>query len=215
MTADQRVVNGVPVGEVGRSTIVKLTRRLVVPLSVLLFLNAIDRTNISFIAQSLEHDIGLSASAYGLGVSIFFAGYLALQIPSVLLLRRIGMGPWLLCIGLLWGSAAIATAFVVDHYQYWAARAVLGIAEAGFAPGVIFYLSRWIPADHRSRSLAVVMMAVPVSMIVSGPLSVWLLSMNVLDIPAWRWMLLAEGVPTLIVGVLAFHLFREQVERAP
>lgn len=194
------------------AAIIRRTRlRLLCPLLALLLLSTVDRSNISFAALQMNAALGLTAETYGFGVSIFFVGYILIQWPSLWLLQRIGMGRWvLLCAG-IWGLAATGLALVNSAGAFYALRLLLGIAEGGFAPGVMFYLAQWIPARHRAGAIATFMLAVPVSAIVGGPLAGWLMSVgNPLDWPGWRFMLMVEGLPTILLAVAAWRLLPDR-----
>jgi ACS family tartrate transporter-like MFS transporter len=192
------------------SAIRKITLRLVLPLAVLLLLNSIDRVNISFAALRMNAELGLTPQSYGLAVSLFFVGYLAFQIPSLLLLKRYGMRRWLFCCSLIWGIAATASAFVATPAALGVIRVVLGAAEGGFAPGLVYYLTHWMPSRYRATAISKVMVAVPASVIIGGPLSGWLMSIsNPLHMAGWRWMLLVEGIPTVLLAVSVLWLFAD------
>jgi MFS transporter, ACS family, tartrate transporter len=194
----------------------KITIRLVVPLLALLLLNSIDRVNMSFAALQMNADLGLTPKTYGLAVSWFFVGYILLQIPSIWLLQRIGMRRWVFTIALLWGLAATAMAFVQSKEQLYLLRIVIGIAEGGYAPGLVWYLSQWMPARYRASSIGIVMLAVPISVIAGAPLSGWLMSgANAFGWPGWRWMFLVEGLPTIILATAALKLFVDAPKDAP
>jgi MFS family permease len=193
----------------------KITVRLVAPLAALLLLNSIDRVNISFAALRMNADLALTPQSYGLAVSLFFVGYLALQIPSMLLLKRFGMRRWLFCIALMWGCAATLTAFVTSPAALNVMRMILGAAEGGFAPGLVYYLARWMPQRYRARAISKIMVAVPVSVIVGGPLSGWLMSQNnPLQVAGWRWMMLIEGAPTIALAIAVLWLFADSPGKA-
>jgi ACS family tartrate transporter-like MFS transporter len=193
------------------ATIRKTKLRLLTPLLALLFLSTIDRANISFAALQMNGELGLNAETYGFGVSIFFVGYILIQWPSLWLLQRFGMRRWVfLCAG-VWGIAAAGLAFVNSANSFYALRLLLGIAEGGFAPGVMFYLAQWIPARYRAGAISTFMLAVPVSAIFGSPLAGWLMSVtNPLDWPGWRWMLLVEGAPTLLLAVASLWLLPDR-----
>jgi ACS family tartrate transporter-like MFS transporter len=181
------------------------------PLLALLFLSTIDRANISFAALQMNSELGLSPETYGFGVSIFFAGYILIQWPSLWLLQRIGMRRWVFAVAVVWGLAATGLAFVHSASAFYALRLLLGIAEGGFAPGVMFYLSQWIPRRYRAGAISTFMLAVPVSSIVGGPLAGWLMSAgNPVEWAGWRWMLLIEGTPTLLVALAALMLIPDR-----
>ena len=189
--------------------------RLVTPLLLLLFLSTIDRANVSFAALQMNEALGLTAETYGIGVSLFFVGYIIIQLPSLWLLQRIGMRRWLFLISLVWGLAATGMAFVHSREMFYALRVILGIAEGGYAPGLMLYLAQWIPRSHRAGAISNVMLAVPISVVVGGPLSGWLMSIdNPLDMPGWRWMFLIEGMPTILIGVAVLWMFADRPQDA-
>jgi ACS family tartrate transporter-like MFS transporter len=193
------------------ATIRKTRLRLLTPLLALLFLSTVDRANISFAALQMNADLGLTAETYGFGVSIFFVGYILIQWPSLWLLQRIGMRRWVFGCAAVWGLAAAGLAFVHSAQSFYALRLLLGIAEGGFAPGVMFYLAQWIPARYRAGAIATFMLAVPVSAICGGPLAGWLMTAgNPVDWPGWRWMLLIEGLPTVLLAVAALWLLPDR-----
>ena len=189
----------------------KTRLRLLTPLLALLFLSTIDRANVSFAALQMNEELGLTPETYGFGISIFFVGYILIQWPSLWLLQRIGMRRWVFAVAGVWGLAATGMAFVHSATGFYALRLLLGVAEGGFAPGVMFYLSQWIPRRYRAAAISTFMLAVPVSAIVGGPLAGWLMSVdNPVDWAGWRWMLLIEGAPTLILAVVAFRLIPDR-----
>jgi len=188
------------------ATIRKAKVRLLIPLLALLFLSTIDRANVSFAALQMNDALGLTPEAYGFGVSIFFVGYILIQWPSLWLLQRIGMRRWVFVCAGLWGLAATGLAFVQSANGFYALRLLLGIAEGGFAPGVMYYLAQWIPARHRAGAISLFMLAVPISTVVGGPLAGWLMSMNnPVGWQGWRWMFFIEGAPTLLLAVVALR----------
>jgi ACS family tartrate transporter-like MFS transporter len=193
------------------ATIRKTRLRLLTPLLALLFLSTIDRANISFAALQMNGELGLDPKSYGFGVSIFFVGYILIQWPSLWLLQRIGMRRWVFICAGLWGLAAAGLAFVESARTFYALRLLLGIAEGGFAPGVMFYLAQWMPARYRAGAISMFMLAVPVSAIFGGPLAGWLMSVsNPLGWSGWRWMLLVEGAPTLLLALASLWLLPDR-----
>jgi MFS transporter, ACS family, tartrate transporter len=185
--------------------------RLLTPLLALLFLSTIDRANVSFAALQMNAELGLDAESFGFGVSIFFVGYILVQWPSLWLLRRVGMRRWVFACAGAWGIAAASLAFVQSAQGFYALRFLLGVAEGGFAPGVMFYLAQWIPSRHRAGAISTFMLAVPGSAICGGPLAGWLMSMdNPLDWSGWRWMMLIEGVPTIALAIGALWLLPDR-----
>ena len=189
----------------------KIITRLVVPIMVLQVLNSLDRVNISFAALQMNADLGLSAERYGHAVSIFFVSYLLFQFPSSRALKVLGARWWIFGVVLLWGVAATSMAFVQEVWHLYVLRFVLGIAEAGYAPGIVFLCSCWVPRKYRAQAIATTMLAVPISVVFGGPLSGWLLSMQApFDVAAWRWMFFIEGVPTVVLAFVALRIFRHE-----
>lgn len=193
----------------------RVTRRLI-PFAFICYVVAyIDRVNIGFAARELQQDLGLSAWEYGLGAGLFFLGYCVFEIPSNLILERVGARLWIARIMIVWGLVSMATMFISDVWSFMAARIILGIAEAGFFPGMVLYLTYWIPANERARANALFMMAAPVSVIVGAPVSEALLAMHGLwGLRGWQWLFLLEGLPAVILGVMALKVLTDRPEQA-
>ena len=199
----------------GRSAWLKVRVRVLLPMLILTVLSSLDRVNISFAALQLNPALGLSAEQYGLAVGIFFFAYLLFQFPSMWLQRRLGTRVWILCIGVSWGVVAAAMALVHNRTGLYVLRFLLGVAEAGLAPGVVYYCSSWLPRRYRATAITTTMLAIPISVVIGGPLSGWLLTHpNPLHLSGWRWMMLVEGLPTILMAVLAYRLIANQVEDA-
>ncbi|MFJ4375325.1 MFS transporter [Pseudomonas japonica] len=181
------------------------------PLLILAFVfNYIDRTSVGFAALTMNADLGMTATQFGWGAGILFAGYCLLEVPSNLALYRYGARRWLARIMITWGLAAAATAFVTGPYTFYLARFILGVAEAGFFPGVAFYLACWFPAQYRTRILAWFMVGVPVSSIISGPFSALLLNMQGIGgLHGWQWMFIIQGLPASLIGIVVLFKLRD------
>src|SRR5580698_7674509 len=161
------------------------------PLLILAFvINGLDRTNVGFAALTMKQDLGLTATQFGYGAGLLFVTYCLLEIPSNLAMYRFGASRWLARILVSWGILAAATGFVVGPTSFYVVRLLLGAAEAGFTPGVVFLLTLWFPSSYRTRMMAWFMAAIPLSSMVGGPLSVGLLQMmnGVAGLAGWRWM---------------------------
>jgi MFS transporter, ACS family, tartrate transporter len=172
----------------------KIRLRLIWPLTLLLLLNSLDRVNISFGALQMNKQIGLDARSYGLGVSCFFIGYIPFQAPSVWALKRWGARRWLFGIVVAWGSVATVMAFIRTPTDFYIVRTLLGFAESGFAPGVIYLAATWMRVRYRAAAIGTVMLAVPISLIVGGPICAWLMQQaNPMGIAGWRWMSLMRA----------------------
>ena len=201
--------------EQGRATIARVVRRLI-PFIFLCYVVAyIDRVNIGFAARELQRDLGLSDAAYGLGGGLFFLGYCLFEIPSNLILERVGARVWIARIMICWGLVSMAMMFVVGQSSFYAMRVLLGIAEAGFFPGMVLYLTYWIPAAERARTGALFMTAAPVAVLVGAPLSESLLALDGrLGLAGWQWLFLVEGFPAVVLGVVAIWFLTDRPEQA-
>ena len=192
-----------------REAVRKAAVRLVPLLGLMYLLNYLDRVNVGFAALTMNADIGLSAAAYGLGAGLFFIGYFFFEVPSNIILHKVGARIWISRIMITWGIVASATAFVQGEISFYIARVLLGVAEAGFFPGIILYLTYWFPRAQRAKIVALFFVAVPLSSVIGGPISTLLIANGdgVLGFDAgWRFMFFVEGLPSIIVGVLALLL---------
>jgi MFS family permease len=176
----------------------------------------IDRVNISFARAQMGAQLGFSDAVFGLGAGLFFLGYFAFEVPSNLLLYRIGGRRWIARIMITWAIASALTALVRTPTQFYAMRFVLGLAEAGFIPGVVFYLGTWFPAHRLGRIFGIFYLALAGSGLVGGPLAGLILSTcsGVWGIAGWKWLLILEGVPSLIVGIAILRLLPDSFETA-
>jgi MFS transporter, ACS family, tartrate transporter len=181
----------------------KVTRRLIPFLFVLYIFNFLDRTNVSVAALTMKPDLGLSDAVYGTGAGIFFLGYFFLEVPSNLILQRLGARVWMARIMVTWGIISSATMFVRGPTSFYTMRFLLGVAEAGFFPGMIFYLTQWFPAAERAKALSRFMLASSLAGVLGGPLSAALLKLNgVAGLKGWQWIFLAEGLPSVVLGII-------------
>jgi ACS family tartrate transporter-like MFS transporter len=200
----------------GSATTARIHFRLILPLTILLFFNSIDRVNISFGALQMNRELGLTPAGYGFGAGIFFVGYILMQAPSIWLLKRCGARRWLFGLVAAWGLCAMAMAVVRTPAQVYAVRALLGVAEAGFAPGVVYLVSIWMPPRYRATAVGGAMMAVPLSIVFGGPLCAWLMTAaNPSPMAGWRWMSLSEGVLTLGLALISLWVFTDSPAQAP
>ena len=189
-------------------TMARVSARLVPFLIVCYFVAYLDRVNISFAALTMNKDLGLSASAYGLGAGIFFLAYAVFEVPSNLLLARFGARRWIARIMVSWGIMSGAMAFIGNETWFYVVRFLLGLAEAGFFPGVIFYLTLWFPATYRARVIGYFMAAIPLSSVIGAPISSALLGLEgVIGMHGWQWLFILEAVPALLLSVaVLFYL---------
>ncbi|HEF4761274.1 TPA: MFS transporter [Pseudomonas putida] len=181
-------------------------KRHVLPLFVIMFIvNYIDRVNIGFVRTHMEHDLGIGAAAYGLGAGLFFIGYALFEVPSNILLQKVGARIWLTRIMLTWGLVAAGMAFIQNETHFYILRFLLGVAEAGFFPGVIYYFTRWLPGAERGKAIAIFLSGSAFASLISGPLSGLLLQIEGLGMHGWQWMYFIEGM--FSVGLCFFVWF--------
>ena len=187
-----------------RSAVRKFFRRMLPLVVFMLVINQMDRTNIGFVQSHLKTDLGIGAAAYGLGAGLFFVGYAIFEVPSNMLLERVGARVWLTRIMISWGVVVAATAFTTDAKTFYVFRFLLGVAEAGFFPGVLYYFTKWLPNSERGRATAIFLGGSASAYIVTGPISGALLEMHGLaGLAGWKWMFLLEGGFSVLVGILA------------
>jgi ACS family tartrate transporter-like MFS transporter len=196
-------------------TIAKVTRRLI-PLAMVLFIiNYLDRVNISFAALQMNKDLGFSPSVYGLGAGIFFLGYFLFELPSNLILHRVGARRWIARIMVTWGIVATAMAWVSSPTSFYVMRFLLGVAEAGFFPGIILYFTYWFPGAERARAVALFMTATAIANVIGAPLSVSLLGLNGLfGLKGWQVLFLVEGLPAVALGLWVLGRMTDKPEQA-
>lgn len=186
-------------------TMRKVTWRLVPFLMACYFIAYLDRVNIAFAGPSMMQSLGLTAAAFGGVAGIFFIAYFFFEIPSNLALNRFGARIWISRIMLTWGIISGSQAFVADEFSFYVVRFLLGIAEAGFFPGIIFYMTLWFPASYRARVVGLFMFAVPVSTVIGSPMSGYLLNLHgALGLEGWQWIFLLEALPALVMAAAVF-----------
>ncbi len=202
--------------ELERSTIRKITRRTIPFLGLCYFLNYLDRTNIGFAKLSMSEDLALTETMFGLASGLFFIGYLLLEVPSNLALHRFGARRWIARIMVTWGLCATAMAFVNSAGALYTVRILLGAAEAGFFPGIMLYLTWWLPRRDRVRIIAVFLLSLPLSAAIGAPLSATIIQYvdGALGFEGWRWLFFLEGVPTIVLGVVCWFFLTDRPEDA-
>ena len=189
----------------------KITWRLVPFLMLLYFVAFLDRINVGFAALTMNKDIGLTSQMFGLGAGIFFFGYFAFEVPSTLILHKVGARFWIGRVMITWGAVSVAMAFIQGPISFYVVRFLLGLAEAGFFPGIILYLSYWFPARHRSAVTAMFMAAAPVAGLIGSPLSGALMQLNgLLGLRGWQWLFLLEGIPAVVLGFITFRFLTDR-----
>jgi MFS transporter, ACS family, tartrate transporter len=193
----------------------KVTLRIVPFIMLLYFVAFIDRVNIGFAALTMNKDIGLSPAVFGFGAGIFFWGYFLFEVPSNLALDRFGARLWIARVMISWGVVSGAMAFVQGPMSFYSLRFLLGVAEAGFFPGIILYLSYWFPARQRAAVTALFMAAAPLSTVLGSPVSGALLEMDgLLGLRGWQWLFLVEAVPAVLLGFIVLAYMTDRPEQA-
>ncbi len=189
----------------------KITWRLIPFLMLLYFVAFLDRINIGFAALTMNKEIGLTSQMFGLGAGIFFLGYFLFEVPSTVILHNVGARFWIGRVMITWGLVSVAMAFTRGPISFYVLRFLLGLAEAGFFPGIILYLSYWFPANHRSAVTAMFMAAAPVAGFIGSPVSGALLQLDgLLGLRGWQWLFLLEGVPAVALGFITFRFLTDR-----
>jgi MFS family permease len=197
------------------SAIGKFFRRIIPMLALMLIVNQIDRANIGFVKAQLQTDAGISAAAFGLGAGLFFIGYALFEVPSNMMLKKLGARVWLTRIMITWGMVVVLTGFVSTPLHFYLLRFLLGVAEAGFFPGVLFYFRQWVPNAWRGRATAMVLSATASAFLFSGPLTGAILMMHdVGGLAGWKWVMFMEGGGSITIGLLAAWVLVSKPEGA-
>lgn len=199
--------NGYQIGalDVAATAAHKVWTRIMPAVFVLFVINYVDRVNIGFASLTMNKELGITSQQYGMIAGIFFLGYIVFEVPSNLLLHRFGARVWMARILISWGIVAILTGFAKLVLHLYALRFLLGVAEAGYYPGIVFYLTYWFPQRNLARAMAVLNTGNPVATVVAAPISGMLLDRaHWLGLSSWRWMLLLEGIPAVVAGILTF-----------
>ncbi|MGX1320536.1 ACS family tartrate transporter-like MFS transporter [Bradyrhizobium sp. USDA 377] len=193
----------------------KITLRIVPFIMLLYFVAFIDRVNIGFASLTMNKDIGLSPAVYGFGAGIFFWGYFLFEVPSNIILHKIGARIWIARVMITWGLVSAAMAFVQGPTSFYILRFLLGVAEAGFFPGIILYLSYWFPARQRAAVTALFMAAAPLSTVLGSPISGALLEMDgMLGFKGWQWLFVLEALPAVLLGFVVLGFLTDRPEKA-
>ncbi|HEY1401821.1 MAG TPA: MFS transporter, partial [Terriglobales bacterium] len=193
----------------------RLTWRLVPFLFLLYIVAYLDRSNVGFAALQMQQQLAFTDAVYGLGLGMFFVGYFCFQVPSNLMLQRVGARRWIASLMMVWGVISSAMVLVSGPRSFYSLRFLLGAAEAGFFPGVIFYLKNWFPVRARARTVARFMTAAPLSGVVGGPVSGALLGLHLTaGLAGWQWMFLLEGIPAVLLGAVVLLYLVDRPEEA-
>jgi ACS family tartrate transporter-like MFS transporter len=200
---------------VERATLRKIYFRLVPFCFLLYILCYVDRVNVSFAALTMNRDLGLSASMYGLAAGAFFWGYCLLEVPSNIILERVGARRWIARIMVSWGLLSAATALVTGPTSFFVVRVLIGVAEAGLFPGLLVYFHRWFPQNHRGRVVGWFLTGLPLATAIGAPVSTAFLQMEgIWGLHGWQWMFVGEGLPTALIGVLVLFWLTERPSEA-
>ncbi len=195
----------------------KATWHLIPFIFVCYFFNYLDRVNVGFAKLQMLDALNLSNTVYGLGAGIFFIGYVLSGVPSNLILHKLGARRWIAVMMIAWGALSAAMLFVTTPTSFYTLRFFTGVAEAGFFPGMVLYFTHWFPAEKRGQVMALFMSAIPVSGLIGGPLSGWMLdhfSAGQGGLAGWQWLFLLQGLPTVLLGVAVFFYLSEGIRQA-
>ena len=193
----------------------RCARRLMPFILMLYLVNYIDRVNVGFAALTMNKDLSFSPAIFGFGASIFFIGYLIFQVPANLILDKFGARRWVFLMLAVWGVVSASNAFISGPFSYYALRLLLGIAEAGFFPGMLLYMTYWFPDAWRGRFVGIFMAAIPMANIIGGPLSTTILQMNgVAGLHGWQWMFILEGIPATVLAFASLKLLPDRPSKA-
>src|SRR5215469_8021873 len=199
----------------GRALYAKISWRLIPYMFLLYILAYVDRVNVGFAAMDMQRDLHFSNTVYGTGAGIFFLGYALCDLPSSLILRWVGTRLWIARIMITWGLISALMMFVSSPRSFYIMRFLLGVAEAGFVPGMLLYLTYWFPSHERARAVAKFMTATSLAGVVGGPLSSALLKLDgVAGLQGWQWLFMAEGIPTVLLGISVLFILKDGPEKA-
>ncbi len=208
-------VNSGTVSNIERQTLRKVVWRLLPFLMICYLLAFIDRGNVGMASLQMNHDLGLSARVFGFGSSLFFVSYFFCEVPSNMALQKYGVRVWIARIMITWGLVSAATALVRNPTSFYVLRFLLGAAEAGFFPGVLLYLSYWIPPKYRARIVSTFMVAIPAASFIGSPISAALLQTDgFAGLRGWQWLFILEGIPTVILGIVCLVFLTDKPEHA-
>jgi D-galactonate transporter len=199
-----------------RSTMRIATLRIIPFICLLYILNILDRANVGFARLQMQDDLGLSQATFDFGYGMFYVGYVLFEVPSNLLMRRVGARLWIARIMISWGLISAATMFAHDVWSFYALRILLGIAEAGFFPGIILYLSLWFPDRERAKMTALFMMAIGLASVFGSPISGWIMDRmdGEFGLQGWQWLFILEGLPASLVGVAVLFYLKDSPRHA-
>jgi ACS family tartrate transporter-like MFS transporter len=193
----------------------KVLRRFMPLLIGCFIVSFLDRVNVGFAALTMSRDLGFTNTVFGLGAGLFFVGYFIFEVPSNVALERVGARRWIARIMFTWGVLSALTAFVTGAHSFYAIRILLGAAEAGFFPGVMLFLTFWVPSAYRGRVVAAFMASMPFASVVGAPVSGWLIGIApVLGLKGWQWLFIIEALPSLVLAVVVLKMLRDSPAKA-
>ena len=201
-------------GAAASRAIGKVRRRILPFVFVLYMIAYLDRANVAFAKVAMSADLGFSEAVYGFGAGLFFIGYFLLEIPGALIVERYGARRWMARILITWGLCTVLVGLVRTAHQFYAARFILGAAEAGFYPGIIVYLSHWFPYRYRARAMAGFVLAIPLSLALGSPVSGMILHLHWFGLAGWRWVFILEGLPAIVFGFITLGYLTDSPEHA-
>src|SRR5262245_49803731 len=211
---DQAVPSTLAKAELANRTRRKVFRRIVPFLFVLYIIAYLDRANVAFAKLPMSADLSFSEAVFGLGAGIFYLGYILLEIPGALIVERWSARLWLARIMITWGFCTVLVGLVHTANQFYITRCLLGIAEGGFFPGVVVYLAHWFPREDRAKAMAGFTVAAPASLVVGAPISALILQVDWFQLAGWRWMLILEGLPAVVFGVIIIFFLTDHPRQA-
>jgi D-galactonate transporter len=213
---NQAISNTIPDSAAEDATYLKVTWRLIPFLLVCYIIAYLDRVNVGFAKLQMQSALGFSDVVYGLGAGMFFIGYFLFEVPSNIILHRVGARRWIARIMVTWGLISGSMMFVQTETQFYVMRFLLGVAEAGFFPGIILYLTYWYPAQRRGRIISLFMTGIPLAGVIGGPLSGWIMKSwdQVGGYQGWQWMFLLEALPAVFVGFMVYWYLDDRITDA-
>lgn len=200
--------------EIEKSTVRKVTKRLLPFLFICFFISILDRVNISFAALQMNEDLKFSNTVFGIGAGIFFFGYFLLEVPGSAMMSKVGARKWICRIMVSWGILAILMAFIKTPWQFYVIRFLLGVAEASFYPCMVHYLSGFYQTKHHARAIAAFMLAIPGANALGSPLSTFLLGIEGMGLSGWQWMFIIEAIPAVILGIICYFYLTDSISKA-
>jgi MFS family permease len=217
MNTDMRTIDAIGAAASEKSIVTKVAWRLMPIIMISYFFAFFDRINISFAKFQLQGDLGLSDTAYGLGASLFVIGYVVFEVPSNMMLYRVGARRWIARIMISWGLATTAMVFVSTEWQFYVVRFLIGAMEAGFAPGVIYYLTLWFPNAYRGRITSLLFLASACSGLIGAPIAGFILGHldGFSGIRGWHWLFMTGGVPSVLLGLVVLRQLKDRIVDAP